>query len=211
MIVLNYIPSNYLTWLSGWEGGLVNDPIDKGGLTNRGWSKPTFINVMEYGLKHNTISDKYTLLNFNTINDDLYKELHNTYLYMNALHTIKNKKLMLLIYEYILGGITAYYRVSKLLQNYTHEVVTLLPSLKNSQIINSLTTKQADLFYNDLLADKYIQFKEIVVKNPAQSKFLQGWLNRLNSFKSLPISQPIGIGIIAIIGTLLIFTIKSNG
>ena len=201
-MALNFIPVKYINWLSQWEAGYSNKKNDKGKETNRGWSRGTFDTVLNYGQRHGFIDKKYNQNSFFTIDDNLFKQLHNTFILMHNLNYIRNVRIRLLIYEYILGSETAYYRVAKILQNFTNIKVSNYSSQLNASIINSFNANQEKLFLEELTADKFQQFKDIVKQDPGQADFSKGWVNRMNSFIKTDFGTiSTGIGII---GTFII-------
>lgn len=151
-----------------WEGGFVDDPLDRGGATNKGITIGTFRNF--YGkdatveqLKH--ITDEQWLHIFKSGYWDKWKA-----------DDIENQSIADIVVDWAWasGTVTSIKQVQKILGVAADGIVG------NDTLTAINTADQRILF--DKIHSKRIEFVENIVKrNPSQARFLKGWKNRINS------------------------------
>ena len=151
-----------------WEGGFVDDPLDRGGATNKGITIGTFRNF--YGqdatveqLKN--ITDKQWLHIFKCGYWDKWKA-----------DDIANQSIANIVVDWAWasGTVTSIKQVQKILG------VSVDGIVGNDTLTAINTSGQRDLF--DRIHEKRIEFVENIVKRaPSQARFLKGWKNRINS------------------------------
>jgi lysozyme family protein len=139
------------------EGGLIDDPKDSGGLTNFGISQRSYPEVDIRALTAATASDIYRRDWWDRYN---YGAILAQALAVKIFDTAVN-----------LGAPRAHRMVQEVLGVAQDGVIgpltlNLLNTVNSLNIIVSLQNRQAQ-FYRDL-----------VEANPAQAKFLGGWINR---------------------------------
>jgi lysozyme family protein len=162
--------ANFLKKLLKLEGGYVNHPNDKGGCTNKGITIETFRNF--YG-------ENLTCSDLKNITDEQVEAIYkDSYWDPCWGDKIQCPKIAQLIADWAVnsGVKTAIKGVQKIV-GVTNDGIMGPMTLK---AINEYPTK--DLF--DALKKARKEFYErIVEKNPSQSCFLKGWLNRLNEYE----------------------------
>lgn len=151
-----------------WEGGFVDDPLDRGGATNKGITIGTFRNF--YGkdatveqLKH--ITDEQWLHIFKSGYWDKWKA-----------DDIENQSIADIVVDWAWasGTVTSIKQVQKILGVAVDGIVG------NDTLTAINTADQSSLF--DKIHSRRIEFVENIVKrDPSQARFLKGWKNRINS------------------------------
>lgn len=151
-----------------WEGGFVDDPLDRGGATNKGITIGTFRNF--YGkdatveqLKH--ITDEQWLHIFKSGYWDKWKA-----------DDIENQSIADIVVDWAWasGTVTSIKQVQKILG-------VAVDGIVGNDTLTAINTEyQRSLFVK--IHSRRIEFVENIVKrNPSQSRFLKGWKNRINS------------------------------
>mgnify|MGYP000083300605 CR=1 FL=1 len=151
-----------------WEGGFVDDPLDRGGATNKGITIGTFRNF--YGkdatveqLKH--ITDEQWLHIFKSGYWDKWKA-----------DDIENQSIADIVVDWAWasGTVTSIKQVQKILGVAVDGIVG------NDTLTAINIAGQRSLFVK--IHNKRIEFVENIVKrDPSQARFLKGWKNRINS------------------------------
>ena len=151
-----------------WEGGFVDDPLDRGGATNKGITIGTFRNF--YGkdatveqLKH--ITDEQWLHIFKSGYWDKWKA-----------DDIGNQSIADIVVDWAWasGTVTSIKQVQKILGVAVDGIVG------NDTLTAINTADQRSLVVK--IHSRRIEFVENIVKrDPSQTRFLKGWKNRINS------------------------------
>jgi len=159
-----------------WEGGAkyTNDPLDRGGAT-------------KYGITLNTLqSNHYDINHDGKVNtedvkslqiDDFKRILKSQYWDRWKADMITNQSLANLLVDWVWGsgkyGITI---PQSLLGVPADEIV-------GQKTINALNSTNQRIIYNKVWEARKEFYLNIVKINPSQSKWLRGWINRLNDLK----------------------------
>lgn len=139
------------------EGGFVNDPVDKGGMTYKGICRKFFPALQVWNIIDSVIVDGGTVKDINHTLECSYK----------AQEEIKN------IYK------TLYWincGCDNLLEPLDLIVFDTAVNMGQGRAKNFLSHTYEPDVYLYMRKDYYY---EIVKKNPSQEKFLNGWINRL--------------------------------
>lgn len=151
-----------------WEGGFVDDPLDRGGATNKGITIGTFRNF--YG-KDATVEQ------LKNITDEQWLHIFKCgYWDKWKADDIANQSIAEIVVDWAWasGTGTSIKQVQKILG------VSVDGIVGNDTLTAINTADQRDLF--DRIHMKRIRFVEDIVKrNPSQARFLKGWKNRINS------------------------------
>lgn len=151
-----------------WEGGFVDDPLDRGGTTNKGITIGTFRNF--YG-KDATVEQ------LKNITDEQWLHIFKCgYWDKWKADDIANQSIANIVVDWAWGSgtVTSIKQVQKILGVAVDGIVG------NDTLTAINTADQSTLF--DRIHEKRIEFVENIVKrNPSQSRFLKGWKNRINS------------------------------
>lgn len=143
------------------EGGFVNDPVDNGGMTYKGICRKFYPNLMMWNIIDSVIADGGKTKEINRMLENSYKvseEISNIYKteYWDKCNCdFLEYKLALCVFDTAVNmGVSI---AKKFLE-------------KNFTPDGYLTLREK-------------RYYEIVKKNPAQEKFLKGWLNRIDELK----------------------------
>ena len=160
-----------------WEGGFVNDPVDRGGATNKGVTIATWraVGYDKDGDGDIDIEDLRKL----TV-EDATIVLKKTYWDRWKADEIHNQSIANILVDWVWGsGIWGIKIPQRILGVVDDGVV----GPKTIAAINS--ADQSELFKKIWLSRKDF-LNGIVKNNPSQQRFIKGWINRLNDFKFKP-------------------------
>ena len=153
------------------EGGVVNDPDDAGGFTNKGITLKTFRSI--YG-KDKTKED---LIN---ITDEQWGHIFKAYYWdkFNA-DKIESQSIanMSVDWAYNAGVGT----VAKKIQNIIGTKPDGIIGSSSLKLIN--TVQDSKELFEQIKAARIMFYKKLVEKKPTNAKFLKGWLNRTEAIK----------------------------
>lgn len=151
-----------------WEGGFVDDPLDRGGATNKGITIGTFRNF--YG-KDATVEQ------LKNITDEQWLRIFKSgYWDKWKADDIENQSIADIVVDWAWasGTATSIKQVQKILGVAVDGIVG------NDTLTAINTADQRSLFVK--IHSRRIEFVENIVKrDPSQTRFLKGWKNRINS------------------------------
>lgn len=153
------------------EGGFVDDPIDRGGATNRGITAPT---LSAWRQQPVTLADVQALTEAEA--RQIYRRM-----YIEAPgygEAIPDSRLLALVVDFAVlsGSRTA----TKALQRALGVVDDGALGAQTRRVLQAQAASPD--VYKRLLADRIKHHVDIVVLNPSQRRFLNGWLARLVGF-----------------------------
>jgi lysozyme family protein len=164
------------------EGGFVNDPVDLGGATNKGVTMKTF-----QGCAQQYLGIAPTLENLKALTDAQAAKIYKP-LYWDKVHgdEIALQELANIVFDFQVnsGG-----HASKLLQRVLNELGAS-PALEVDGDVGpgtmaALRKADAKAVYRKYKEGRAKFYRDLVARLPAQQKFLNGWLKRVNSFPDL--------------------------
>lgn len=151
-----------------WEGGFVDDPLDRGGATNKGITIGTFRNF--YG-KDATVEQ------LKNITDEQWLHIFKSgYWDKWKADDIENQSIADIVVDWAWasGTATSIKQVQKILGVAVDGIVG------NDTLTAINIAVQRSLFVK--IHSRRIEFVENIVKrDPSQTRFLKGWKNRINS------------------------------
>lgn len=151
-----------------WEGGFVDDPLDRGGATNKGITIGTFRNF--YG-------GDATVEQLKNITDEQWLHIFKSgYWDKWKADDIENQSIADIVVDWAWasGTVTSIKQVQKILG------VAVDGIAGNDTLTAINTADQRSLFVK--IHSRRIEFVENIVKrDPSQARFLKGWKNRINS------------------------------
>ena len=200
----NYLPTDHIKrfklmatysyaipYTLDFEGGLSDDPFDRGGITKYGVSL-----VFAKGTKNLKLFDKdgdgdIDRNDIKELSIDDAKEAFKLYFWDPVdLDDITSEKKAFVIFD----------------SNVNHGLGNSIPMLQRTCVklgmnisidgIFGPNTKNAfELADEDLFCDEFLDVRKnfyykIVQRNPSQKKFLKGWLNRINGIKNILKTYP---------------------
>lgn len=158
-----------------WEGGFVNDPVDRGGATNKGITLATYKALGKWdNNKDGKIDEKDLKL---LSEDQWYKIYKQSFWDKWRADEIKNQSIANILVDWVwTSGKYGITNVQKVLGVKDDGIV----GLKTIAAVNNYKN-QKELF--NKIKDARLKFVENIVKNnPSQKKFINGWKRRINAF-----------------------------
>lgn len=165
----------YFPTLLKWEGGLANDPDDKGGLTKYGVTLQEWIDN-GYDKNNDGHIDGIDLRAITT--DDAAIIAKKYYWDVVKGDLINNQSIAEFVVDWAYNSGTKNIVIK--IQHLFNLTADGIVGPKTLEFLN--TYPQEDLF-SKLKERRESFYRAIVRSNPTQSKFLKGWLIRNNSFK----------------------------
>jgi lysozyme family protein len=152
-----------------WEGGFVNDPLDKGGATNKGVTLGTYRQF--YGatatveqLKNITVGEWNHIFKSGYWNKWKADE-------------IRSQPVAKILVDWLwLSGSPAIKLPQRLLGVAPDGVV-------GAQTIAAVNTADAKKLFADIMAARVQYINDIIVRTPTNERFRKGWMNRLDALK----------------------------
>ena len=160
-----------------WEGGFVNDPIDKGGATNMGvtvgaWKQLGYDKNGD-GLINNA--------DMKLLSKDDFKFVLRKYWDKWQADKIKNQSIANILVDWYWGsgkwGIVIPQR------DILGVPADGLVGEKTIAKLNEMIDKDSEDLFEKIYAARVIFLDNIVKNNPSQKRFIKGWKNRLSDFK----------------------------
>ena len=164
-----------LPFILSWEGGFVNDPLDRGGATNKGVTIATWRNV---GYDKDGDGDiDVDDLKIITKDDVLNRVLKPHYWDRWKADQIKSQSVANILVDWVWGsgvhGIKIPQRVLGVKEDGVVGPITLA----------AVNDQEPRAFFDKIKAEREAFLWRIVKKTPSQKRFINGWINRLNDIK----------------------------
>lgn len=159
-----------------WEGGakFTNDPLDRGGATKYGITLNTLIST-HYDVNKDGKVDVNDVKALQL--EDFKKILKSQYWDKWQADNINNQSIANLLVDWLWGsGKWGIIIPQRLLGVPADGVVGM-------NTINALNSANQRIIYNKVWQARKEFYEKIVKNNPSQSKWLKGWINRLNDLK----------------------------
>ena len=162
---------NLAPWILKWEGGFVNDPLDKGGATNKGvtiavWKAQGYdkdgdgdIDVAD--LKLITAEDATMIMKKNYW--DRWKA-----------DQIKNQAIANTLVDWVWGSGAWGIKIPQRILGVKDDGIV---GIKTLEALNKQNPKE---FLEKLYLARFNFLDGIVASNPSQKRFIKGWKNRMN-------------------------------
>ena len=167
--------SKLVPFILSKEGGYSNDKDDKGGPTKHGITLATWRKVGYDKNGDGVINEKDIKL---LTEDDFHRVFKRNYWDACKADQIKDQSVANLLVDFAYNsGVT---RVSKFIQKIVGVTVDGIIGSKTINAINNYPRGQRQLFAT--LRQRRINYLNgIVIANPTQKKFYNGWMNRVNA------------------------------
>lgn len=153
-----------------WEGGFVNDPLDRGGATNKGITIGTFRSF--YG-KDATVEQ------LKNITDEQWLHIFKIG-YWNPWKAdeISNQSIANIVVDWAWasGPVTSIKQVQSILGVSVDGVV-------GPKTLSAVNSADQHALFSDIHASRLKFVEDIVRRNPTQARFLKGWKDRINDIK----------------------------
>lgn len=187
----------YYKYILPNEGGYANMSYDKGGETYAGiarnyhsyWTGWSYIDSLTKPIKTNS---KFSQL------DNQVKEFYLALWNKNLIGSINSQPVANLLFDYIVHS-----------SSHAIKAIQRIVGVKDDGVMGILTLKainnaNENFVYKKLLEERESWFNYLVQKDPTQSKFLSGWLYRLQKFVT---DFPIGGNTVSIFIFLILITL----
>lgn len=150
-----------------WEGGFANNPLDRGGATNRGVTLATFRQFYGSG---RTVHD------LRAMTDEQWMHIFRTgYWERWQADRIASQSLADILVDWVwASGTHGITRPQKILGVEPDGIV-------GEKTLAALAAREPEGLFHQLHADRIAFVEGIVRENPSQEVFLQGWKNRINA------------------------------
>lgn len=166
-----------------WEGGYVNDPLDKGGETNKGITISTW-KSFGYDVSEKILEIKVGSKTYKNVTKSLYEMTDNQWydifkkLYWDKWlgDKINNQSIANILVDWVWssGGSTIK-RVQKILGVKADGIV-------GNKTIDTINSANQEQLFEKIKNDRIVFVNNIVNNNLSQARFINGWINRINSF-----------------------------
>jgi lysozyme family protein len=152
-----------------WEGGFVNDPLDKGGATNKGITIATFRKF--YGADA-------TVEQLKNITDKQWNHIFKSGYWNGWLaDEIRSQSVANILVDWLwLSGSPAIKNPQRLLGVAPDGAV----GQKTIAAVNAVDAKR---LFDDIKSARVQYINDIIVRTPTNERFRKGWMNRLNEIK----------------------------
>ncbi|WP_407475254.1 glycoside hydrolase family 108 protein [Elizabethkingia anophelis] len=160
-----------LPFILKWEGGFVNDPLDRGGATNMGVTLPAWkaYGYDKTGDKKVDVSDLKKLTK-----SDVLHVLRVGYWNRWKAGQINNQAIANTLVDWVWGSGAWGIKIPQRLLGVTQDGIV------GSKTIEALNKQDAKTFLEKLYKARYDYLQGIVNRNPSQKRFINGWNNRMN-------------------------------
>lgn len=172
----------FLPKLLKHEGGYVHDHVDPGGATNKGITLRTFRDAARLfaGLEP-------TLDNLKLLTDEqagiIYKQLYWDKLKADL---IEPQQLAEIYADfYVNAGRPAVLLMQRVLNSFHKAPPLAVDGIAGPLLLNALIKADALEVYRCYRAGRVLYYRNLVAARPPLSKFLKGWINRVESFPEL--------------------------
>ena len=153
-----------------WEGGFVDDPLDRGGATNKGITIGTFRTF--YG-KNATVEQ------LKNITDRQWDKIFEAgYWKPFKADQIRNQSIanICVDWAWASGARTAIRKVQELLG-------VSVDGLVGNETLSAINGQDAEELFDRIKVARYDFVDAIVKRDPSQKRFINGWKNRIKSIK----------------------------
>ncbi|NCB42928.1 MAG: peptidoglycan domain protein [Clostridia bacterium] len=164
-----------LPFILSWEGGFVNDPLDKGGATNKGVTIATWkrCGYDKDGDGDIDVND----LRLISKDDVLNRVLKPHYWDKWKADQIKSQSVANILVDWVWGSGANGIKIPQKLLGLT------VDGIVGPKTLAAVNSSDALVLFNTIKAEREAFLWRIVERDPTQKRFIKGWLNRLNALK----------------------------
>lgn len=162
-----------------WEGGFVNDPVDKGGATNMGVTVGAW-KLLGYDKNGDGIINNADM---KLLSKDDFKFVLRKYWDKWQADQIKNQSIANILVDWYWGSGKWGIVIPQRLLGFSKEDCDGVVGEQTLKRLNAEIDKDAEALFDKIFAARVKFLDDIVKNNPSQKRFIKGWKNRLNDFK----------------------------
>lgn len=164
-----------LPFILSWEGGYVNDPIDKGGATNMGVTIATWrkVGYDKDGDGDIDVADLKLL----SKDDVLNRVLKPHYWDKWKADQIRSQSVANILVDWVWGSGANGIKIPQKLLGLT------VDGIVGPKTLAAVNSSDSLALFNAIKAEREAFLWRIVERDPTQKRFIKGWLNRLNALK----------------------------
>ena len=161
-----------------WEGGFVNDPADLGGATNKGVTIATWkqVGYDKDGDGDIDVND----LKLITEQDMITRVLKPHYWDRWKADQIKNQSVANILVDWVWASGAYGIKIPQQILGVTIDGVV------GPKTITAINSQNPKAIFDKIMQERIAFIDRICTSRPANKKFKQGWLNRLNAIKFEP-------------------------
>lgn len=176
------LPKEYLDEVLKYEGGLVNDPVDKGGKTNRGITESTLKSAIQQGLVPPTVTIESLTHDLESV-----RKIYETNYYLRAKCNLMPHPLAFAHFDASVnhGVGNAARFIQRTLNTFGNSLAVdgAIGPLTIAALEKTLAVVELDVIVKVYCDIRKSFYDAIVANNPSQQKFYRGWMNRLNNVR----------------------------
>ena len=163
----------YIPTVLRWEGGFANDPVDRGGATNKGVTIACF-KQMGYDNDHDGDID---VADLKLLTDEqAFQIMKRGFWDKWKADLIINQSQAEQLVDWVWGSGVWGVKIPQ-------RVLEVKPDGIVGQItLNAVNNANQQKLFNDIKNARIDFVNAIVRNNPSQKRFIKGWINRINSF-----------------------------
>ena len=163
------------SFILAWEGGFVDDPLDRGGATNRGVTLSTWRQV-GYDKTGDGIID-IDDLRLLTPEEVIYNVLKPHYWDRWQADRIQHQSLANILVDWVWASGVHGIKIPQRILGVT------VDGIVGEQTLHAVNNRPAHTLF-DQIREARLQFVDQIVRNdPRQKRFLKGWKNRINALR----------------------------
>lgn len=167
--------SKLLPFILSWEGGFVNDPVDKGGATNMGVTIATWrkVGYDKDGDGDIDVDDLRLLSKEDVLNRVLKPHYWDKW----KADQIKSQSVANILVDWVWGSGANGIKIPQKLLGLT------VDGIVGPKTLAAVNSSDSLALFNAIKAEREAFLYRIVERDPSQKRFIKGWLNRLNALK----------------------------
>lgn len=161
-----------LPYLMKWEGGYVNDPHDRGGVTNKGVTIATWRSV-GYDVDGDGDID---VADLKVLSDDdvLTRVLKPHYWDRWRADEIRSQSVANILVDWVWGSGAYGVKIPQRILG------VKVDGIVGPQTLSAVNAREPRELFGQLKQERADFLRRIVDNNPTQKRFIRGWMNRLN-------------------------------
>lgn len=169
----------FVPFILRWEGGEVNDPVDRGGHTNMGITRSTFNTLSEMLLGKKPTTENFVIMT----KQDALKFIEYYWMKATWNNRIKSQAVAEAMTSWFWGsGKYGIKQWQQMLRDRFGKKDILMDGIVGKQTVDYTNSIPEKKLLEVAIATREQTYRNIVSRYPEQSRFLRGWLNRLSDF-----------------------------